>query len=87
MQKKLFELRVTLTHASDNDAALALMDYFATFGEVGDVHRFSALENRSGARCFLVCFREQMDACRAANQLKLRSFAFNGVLVEVRRKA
>ncbi len=84
MQQKFLELRTVLARqASDNDAAIALREYFSGFGEITDAYRFPTLESAGNQRCFLICFGSQVDACRAANQLKLRSFAFNGVLVDL----
>ncbi len=78
------ELRAALSrHASDNDAAIALLEYFSAFGVITDAYRFPTLEMSKDQRCFLICFANQIDACRAANQLRLRTFAFNGVLVNL----
>jgi hypothetical protein len=84
MHMTFFELCAALRRqSSDGEAALALKDYLTTFGAVDNVHTFNALGAASDRRCFLVIFAESAAACSAANQLKLRSFAFNGVLVEL----
>lgn len=70
-------------HAPDGEAALALKEHLSRFGAIDNVHTFNVLGNVTDRRCFLVTFGEPAAACRAANALKLRSFAFNGILVEL----
>jgi hypothetical protein len=67
---------------SDGDVANALKDFFSEFGVVGSVGRFFAL-GETDKRNFLVQFRNSADAIRVTNRYKLRSFGFDGVLIEL----
>ena len=72
--------------ASDDEAALALKEYLAKFGAITSAYRFTALEDAKDKRHFLISFKNSSDAHNAISQLKLRSFAFDRVLVELERK-
>jgi hypothetical protein len=68
--------------ASDSEISDALRKFFFEFGVVSDVGRFRG-NSISDKRCFLIRFKNFSDASKASNFCKLRSFAFDGVLVEV----
>lgn len=72
--------------ASDNEAALALKEYLTKFGTITNACRFTALENVKDKRHFLIKFKNPSDALNAISQLKLRSFAFDSVLIELEQK-
>lgn len=67
---------------SDIEVAVSLKEYFSRIAVVVDVNRFVIFE-RQGKRCFLVRFSNPIDAAKITSQYKLRSFAFNGGLIEL----
>jgi len=66
----------------DGEALAILNERFSAFGEIYSVNRFPSADT-PGKRCFLILFKDVADAARVSNRCKLRSFAFNGVLVEL----
>jgi hypothetical protein len=67
---------------SDSEIVAALKEFFAEFGTVGSAGRFFAL-GESDRRNYLVQFKNSADAIRVTNRYKLRSFGFDGVLIEL----
>jgi hypothetical protein len=67
---------------SDGEVTAALKEFFAEFGAVGSAGRFFAL-GESEKRNYLVQFKNSADAIRVTNRYKLRSFGFDGVLIEL----
>lgn len=67
---------------SDGEITMALKEFFSEFGAVSSANRFFALDE-AGKRFFLIQFKEFSDAIKAVNRYRLRSFGFDGVLVEV----
>lgn len=67
---------------SDGEVVEALKEFFAEFGAVGSAGRFFAL-GESDKRNYLVQFKNPADAIRVTNRYKLRSFGFDGVLIEL----
>lgn len=68
--------------ASDTEVAISLEEYFSQIAVVVGVNRFFVLEQQ-GKRCFLVRFANPKDAAKVTNQYELRSFAFDGGLIEL----
>lgn len=67
---------------SDDEVIASLKKFFAEFGAVGSAGRFFAL-GESDKRNYLVQFKNSADAIRVTNRYKLRSFGFDGVLIEL----
>ncbi|HEX5337714.1 MAG TPA: hypothetical protein VFW53_04685 [Gallionella sp.] len=68
--------------ASDDDVVEALKERFSEFGQVRRADRFFPPWDTS-KRHFLLQFENYSDAIKVTNRYKLRSFAFNGVLIEL----
>ncbi|HEX5362845.1 MAG TPA: hypothetical protein VFW59_01110 [Gallionella sp.] len=68
---------------SDGEVKAAIREEFFRLGLVANVERFFGLFGKD-KRYFLVRFATTDDAIRTANQYKLRSFGFYGVLIELR---
>jgi hypothetical protein len=81
-------LETHLTHLSnlktDDEIARALHEFFAGLGMEGRVCRFPVFEI-GGTRNFLIKFHDGADMVKVTSRYKLRSFGFDGVLVEVGR--
>lgn len=67
---------------SDREVVAALKDFFSEFGALGGVGKFLGL-SESNKRKFLVQFRNSTDAITVTNLYRLRSFGFDGVLIEL----
>lgn len=68
--------------ASDDEVVETLKEHFSAYGAVSSASRFPALD-KSDRRYFLIQFKNSADAIKVTSQCELRSFAFNGVLVEL----
>ncbi len=67
---------------NEAEIAEAIKIYFDGFGIVCKATRFMAL-GRESKRCFLVRFADSSNALKVANHCRLRSFAFDGALLEL----
>lgn len=69
---------------TDDEVAQALREFFSGLGEVSSACRFAIFE-ADDARNFLIKFQSPADMIKITSLYKLRSFGFDGVLVEVGR--
>ncbi len=67
---------------SDSEIVIALKEYFSRFGAVIRADRFFLLDV-ANKRNYLIQFQYSIDAIKVANRCRLRSFGFNGILVEL----
>lgn len=67
---------------TDGEVEAALRERFADIAPLASVSRFQGFQKQS-KRYFLVNFQESADAVRLTNQYQLRSFGFNGILIEI----
>ena len=70
------------TLASDNEVGFAFAEFFSSLGTVNSADRFFGL-GEPNRRYFLIQFKDSADAMKATSKYKLRSFGFNGVLIEL----
>lgn len=69
----------------DDEVVHILREFFSGQGEVSCACRFSVFEVGE-ARNFLIKFQSPADMIKVTSLYKLRSFGFDGVLVEVGRR-
>jgi len=69
---------------TDDEVAQALREFFAGYGMVSSAGRFAIYE-ADDTRNFLIKFYDSADMIKVSSKYKLRSFGFDGVLVEVGR--
>lgn len=81
----LNEILNTFSSASpEPEIQVALSEFFEEYGRTESIQKSPLPSRTSGKREFVVTFRNQNDAFRAACSLRLRPFAYKGVVVEVR---
>lgn len=69
--------------STEPEIQAALSEFFCEFGQTETIQKSPLSPTRNGKRQFVVTFHNPDDAFKVASKLKLRSFAYNGVLVEV----
>lgn len=71
-----------LSLESDSEISQAFKEFFSKFGPISSVDRFFGIGNWD-ARYYLIQFKEFTDANMVTNRYNLRSFGFNGVMIEL----